>query len=1676
VVPDPEESFQLYIDDIPKDRFPNGNMDYVLNYWQTPVYQYPPPMNQRRIASVMPLQSVQNVTLNPANTALGTILFTDSNGNPVPGIMPGSETISFDGTHQMAHQDYVLNLDAGLGYASQHNTNEAIVKYVAYAKPGLFDYGISFTLDGTAQQFTIPHKDTDQVLFEFESGRFKPADKNNPAMGEEYIINYLVEGDFISNEGVTVTPGMTWFRTKQYPIKFQNAIVSKNGIILDESVEYRVSYLTGRIVFFSPLVRGDTVTVSYSPLLRKSNGFTYEDKTLFCKTYGAVTPVTNIVPVEFTLTNQNLSTVDLQVLRVHNVTKNFDYNISGYLVRGLIVHLPAIQSQVTDFNDTVFIDYKFANSSVEYTPVEYINFFVPAGSNYLAFVNQNVTSIFPANTFIRLTDIESAGDYFFRIQSSFFDGEDTIVNLYGQTPADMNNPIIYVSDAPITTFLPFPHTATNIASGNTKIYFPGTNLSRTFRVGQLLQLGSDYYSVSDSQYDQSNHQNVISLGVQTFQDYTTASILGNVSYSDCPLYYEGNTVISTTMDVIDDPQTPAMTLNYNGLVSISSDSTAFYVDNGTDKTSLFYATYPKVSQLASALTVLGLNAVDYTPDWTSSKIIPVGSAIVTKDSTTLVNILPELRLGATDTTQFTIVSGSIVLNNPLVRNQRYSLDYLGRQPLDDSTVKFSASYFSLIPAHSKISASFKFDNLDQFYVQVTGQRRFLDEVVIPLMNQEAIQQSGNVGQGGDVVGDSDMGNSSGGLTGDEYRRVDEVITCGIFKTIFDFFNGRVQSYADEIYASMGWKLCNNDGLINSTDESCGAKSVSRFFPWADYTSFPPFKITPLTGQTIPYATMGPYQPPTMLTAKARFTPGNTDVTCTTMDGTYSAYWTRQLKAGDYIRPFDTTTDYQIQTISSDSSLSLTTPYAGSATINKPFAMTSHYPLYNDDGFMGGKIIGTVSDGFGLDRTDIFNVTVDGTGDSTTLGDSLPPFITPSQLAFLLTSGLSNKTTKVTYEWVEDPTAVFGYRSVFVLRTTGTHNKIIIGQGSAMTKLGFIPDTTVFGNNVDPTSSMTTDPRPEYPFTFQEHGDLTSESKNISNVVNAAYPIGGENFINRLTVLSDVSSIRTLALDESSQITIEKIQINKEIVALSSLLLEPTMAGTPGDQSAFNTDMTYLSDCTPAQIYDATFINYQNKFTQSKWVLDILPFSQAVRGRDATGMGIDNTSLPGSISIFGENTFFLHVDPDGTNEKRFLNTTVDGSSYMPALYFVDSPFQPVDGTWNGPWQASASNQYSTSLDNVNFLFNDATGQFFLEYGISPFSYRVDATSMTIVWDGTRSKEYIFTTDSTIGAFKSDLNKLAGITASGGFDNSSSYAIIQVPLTAMTPSVGVSLDKTSMLMFTMYQDSTRSYNYLVDATSLTLIDGTIYNPLLFTTYSTIFSLRTAADNLPGIAVIAQPAHDSSQSAVLQLVSSTPVGLSAPLYDRTYSLVTLTNDNIYNLNYAIDKTGITMNWDGSGKLYSYSAYNTVGTMKTGINADIPGINATGPALNDASPSCFKPIVTTAIPPDVTVYPALRPCWAYLATTDSKLLLDRSNFVNQVRIPETAARLTFLNNRYTEVINSITSEEHFRSSNGDTGNLYNWADNRFNRSNGCEARLKQIEKQIEMNKASLNVSKRFL
>lgn len=1579
VVPNPEESFTLSINGVPLDRFPDGNRDYVINYSQMPFYTFPPPIEERTVANIMFLSKISNTVLDPLETSSGTLIFRDGAGNQLAGIMPGSETILFDGSSQSINEDYVLNIDAGIGYASEHQTDEEVVKYVAYQKEGLYDHGLSITLNGVPQKLTIPHNDLDDVIFDTESGRMKPSDKDNPGPGEEYLVEYYTEGAYISGQTITVTPGSTSIRLPN-KIKYQSLIITKNDAFLTEWEDYRVGYLTGRVVFFTPIVFGDLIVINYSPLEAHKNGFTYDEQGWSCKSYDVVATVSSTATLDFTLPYSDA--INPSILSVYNVTKGLSYDVSGYILKDTLLHLQPTPNNIaigTHLTDVIHVDYQVLSDSLEYKPVEVINFYIGQGSDYLAFVNQDLQSTFPTGSFIRLTNVDSIGDYFFRVSSTDYDGEDTVVNIEGNVPEDLTNPIIYVSDS-VLNFTSAPLSANPFSSGTTKVIFPGTNYSANFRTGSLLNIKEDYYYINKAEYDSSAHQTIVSIALQSYSDYTNSGDLSAIRYSDCPLYYVGDTVISTARPFITDPATPAMSLNYNGLLTVTTDSSAIIVDKGSSQYSFSYASYPTVSSMATALATTGLQVVDYCPDWASSKIISVSDLTVTKDSSSVITIAPSLRYLGTDTSAYSFTNGLLTLLNPIKINDRYNLDYLGQKFLYDTTVSFSASYFSMLPAKSKVEASFRFDNLDQFYIQVTSQRSFLDDVIIPQMKQEALQQSGSIGQGGEISDDGDMQNSDGGLTGDEYRRKDMEIECRVFDNIFHYYNDRAQAFSDEMFAAKGWRLCNNDGLLSSTDESCGAKSISRLFPWADYTSFPPCPITPLTGQCIPNAVMGPSHPAS--SPKAKFTQGLATVTAVTTAG-YPTRWLTQLKPGDYIRPYGTTNDYIISTINSDSNLTLTTTYSGATLKKSAFIMTSKYPLYNDDGHMGGKIIGTETSDFGLVDSDVFDVTVDGSHQSYTFQDPIDPFmallypvssLSPSSIASLISSAFPR--LNMTYEWAQDIDAPYGYKSVFVLRTEGTYNTMITGSGSAVEKLGFISDTTSIGNNNN------TDSTPEYYLDNIEGSYLTNEASRLSTL------IGYTNKMDRVLPAGVTmgNEIKSYAGDEYSIILSEMVKVSDQIVATSKIIMEPDRPSYSQTWSAFDSDTTFLADCSNASATDYPLaLDFQGKGTVYKWLLNITQQpNKIIQGKDSTGMGVPTSTGSGITSIVGERTFFIHEDGDGTNDRRILNATVDSVNYVPIVKFSDN-LAVADGTFNGTWDSLGGNQYSSIANDATFVLNDSVPSFYLRKIPEVFYAKADSTSMTLFWHGnTRSKEYLYSTYPTVGLLKSGLNRLAGIDATGNI----------------------------------------SYN------------------------------------------------SRPSSGILTFSSS---ALNLTISDSLYSLFQLNANGVYNISYGITKTAMNLSWDGSGKSYTYTNYPLVSSMKSGINADIPGLDATGSWIYDNTPVGFKTATTTAIPPDASVYPSLRNCFVEYYTLDSKTLKDRQGFITD-RSSTLDDRINYLDTRETEIKGHIVSEEYFRSSDGSSGNLYSWADNRFNRSNGCEARLKQIEKQIEVNQASLGVSRRFL
>ena len=1272
VVPYPESSLTLYINDIEQDRFPDGNKDYVVSYHQDPNYLPPPAPADRRVANLMFLNSTGVQTLAVADTALGSASLVNEAGDSYSGIMPGSENIWFDGTAQTAHEDYAFDSDAGIVFASQSSISEKLVGPIFVDYSELIDYGILFTLDGRRLEYSVPPRSTDEVMLSLESGRFKPSDKDHPGAGEEYIINYLVDSEYVNKEFIPTTTGTTSFRTKQFPIKTDSVILSKNGIVLDEVEDYRISYQTGRVVLFEALVATDQIVINYAPLASRRNGINYSDGVSYCTSYNARLVINSATNYSFSLQNSNLKPSDATFLKVFNVNRSRDYNLDGIATDDNTLVLAKDSTNLAiglADTDIVTSAYKFASEETEYSPIVINNYVIYEDTTGFQLPMMDATALFPAGSIVRLTPSDVAQNYYYVITSSCYDGEDTDISFDTTVPEDIVNPYILVTDSDVNFFA--VGDCTNVTSGSNIVSLPSVNIPNQFREGSLLRLGAEIYEVSGAVYENGATRVTLSSGV--FKDYTSATLY----LSETPVYPEGATTIIPATPAITEPAQPLMLLNYwagtaayvttdNDGLSVLTDSSTFFYD---------YDNQPTVGDMSSGMSVIpGLSTHVYEPLWQSSKLTQVQESFIGADSSTLMTGKPALRIDGTDSTAFSIIDGEIILNEGLVQGQKMYLDYQGTRYLGDMTVSFLADYFVNLPSNSKVSASFQFSNLDQFYIQVVTQRWFLENVTEPRAKEEASQQSGSVGQGGEVPNDADQGNSSGGLTNDEFRRQDTEIECRVFTSIFDYFNNRLGAMAAEMQAGIGWSICNNDGLLSKSDQSSATKSFNRMWPDSDYTNMEPKHIPPISGTV--------YAPGT-----ATFTNGSPGVTG------INTKWALQAKNGDYLRTFDSTRQYQI-TVNSDTSVSLQSAFQEATQSNTTFALSSNYPLFDDDGNMGAKIVGTISEPFSVAATSNFICLIDGVSTEYIFAS---PAYTGVDIAGQLTTNIEGLNAR--YESIFDPATTYGSRSVLVLRTDGTFNCIEIGAGSANTMLGFTTGAVKCGNlNAEiPTA--------EAWINSSEIQLLANEKGHLDSVI----AIGATFKLDRTTSPSIIQTYAARAeiVPEYNANGQEQDQLNVQIASLNTILEEPSLPSYSSAVTALANANTAVSDTSSAQTYNNSILtDWEGKTDASKWVLDFSPDIQYVYGVDSTGVAVDHTGT-GITPITGLTNFILQVPPG--YDVRYMNLLPDQT--VSAKYLNHSA---VPGFWSG-WQAPPPVWSLYSQNNqITFTGGPFTGPLYVTY--------------------------------------------------------------------------------------------------------------------------------------------------------------------------------------------------------------------------------------------------------------------------------------------------------------------------------------------------------------------------
>jgi hypothetical protein len=755
---------------------------------------------------------------------------------------------------------------------------------------------------------------------------------------------------------------------------------------------------------------------------------------------------------------------------------------------------------------------------------------------------------------------------------------------------------------------------------------------------------------------------------------------------------------------------PAFIMNNDSdrILSVTSTSTELIIDS----TAFSYEAFSTLGDLSSAIDSSNIDALaltTYAPTWQSDKIIPVTDISIYRDSSVVLYASDALRYKDIDATVYTDSSnftvseaGTVILTNGLQRGDRYKFDYMGREFLGDDQVEYSLRYFVSLPAKSKVAASFQYNNLDQFYIQVINQMDFLERVTIPRMEEEAKQLNGNVGQGGSLPSDDGPTNDDGGITGDEYRKKDMEIECRVFKNIYDFYQNRLLSYGTEMEAGLGLRLFNNDGTFSEAEQDGAAKAISRIFPDADYTNFEPIKVNPLTGY--------------FFDEEARFTKNSAAVTGV------GTHWFTQLDDGGYIGSADSTRRYGILSVGGNTSLTLDSAFEENTVTGEYTATNNRYPIYDDDGFLGGKIIGSKNSNFGLISGDAFNCTIDDIGKDYTFEFPTGPFIGDlfsdpdgPTIARLLTSGIDGLTC--TSERILDPTTTYGYKSTLVMRTTYPANKLEMGDNTTVDKLGFSSDQTAAGN-LDRT-----DQRPEIVLDGFERNFISAEQGYLNILT------GYSNKLKRVDTSGIIATNDAAAemVNELSTILEEIPKIEVQITATGDIIAE---GGIPsGDASAAHLAATnFLTDTSAAKADIDTIIpGWEGKGVNWKWSLDLTEHTQIVHGIDGFGIGVETGYV---TPIAGLTTFIFQAPTD--NDRRIVNATLFGTYFTPNVGGETPLTGQIDGSFTGwlgapPTYSPASGQVSFHLDVPPVItLTDTTT-------VTNLRYVTDSTAVNLLWE-------------------------------------------------------------------------------------------------------------------------------------------------------------------------------------------------------------------------------------------------------------------------------------------------------------------------------------------------------
>jgi hypothetical protein len=458
---------------------------------------------------------------------------------------------------------------------------------------------------------------------------------------------------------------------------------------------------------------------------------------------------------------------------------------------------------------------------------------------------------------------------------------------------------------------------------------------------------------------------------------------------------------------------------------------------------------------------------------------------------------------------------------------------------------------------------------------------------------------------------------------------------------------------------------------------------------------------------------------------------------------------------------------------------------------------------------------------------------------------------------------------------------------------------------------------------------------------------------------------------------------------------------------------------------------------------------------------------------------------GDTTIAGYYTFILH-HPDDSYDLRILDSTLLSYIYEPVVIYQNNG-QVVPGVWTG-WDTSYPVNSNYSLKNdATFTINPVAAMNIAEDPLWDYlnvQINDSLTSLGISWTSSTpfsSSIFSYTTYPTVVNIIAAINEVPGFTATPRPHNTNYVytnlnAAGNLPVTVFSGS-----DSKAFSMF--YTRSDMTANYYVDSTAFVICrnkDTTFIskNEFLYSTHPTLVILEAGISSVPDMNVqsLFDPSYAfGSLSDVSGMVSRVSPGTFislpiTPLFDVDFDM--------HGINYLTDTTALNIDWTtGSnlfGRTYVYEL-QSVGDIINNINNQLPSLYATGYGLDSDLAASFL-LASGPISPNVDLYRGLRDCTVAYQTISDRLLVNRQD-ADTTRIEYLTDRTDYLNLLREPQIKSHVAAEHIlRNDDGSPSDLYIWANNRFNRRQGCYSRLNQIQQQMASNQSALNVNKTLI